>query len=91
VKLRRDVRLEHRPAIVLEIAVFRHDLGVIVERASGSVQVVETTHHVSLARVEGLGGKIHISSKVGLGTTVDIQLPIDTDSLQKEAAWMASA
>ena len=37
------------------------DLGVIVERATGSVQVVDTTHHVALARVEGLGDLSHAS------------------------------
>jgi len=37
------------------------DLGVVVERATGSVQIVDTTHHVSLARVEGLGDLSHAS------------------------------
>ena len=37
------------------------DLGVIIERASGSVQIVETTNHTSLARVEGLGDLSHAS------------------------------
>ena len=42
-------------------------------------------------RVEGLGGTIRISSKIGLGTTVDIRLPIDSDAIDEEAPWMASA
>ncbi len=37
------------------------DLGVIIERASGSVQIIETTTHTSLARVEGLGDLSHAS------------------------------
>jgi len=37
------------------------DLGVIIERASGSVQIVETTNHTTLARVEGLGDLSHAS------------------------------
>ncbi len=37
------------------------DLGVIVERASGSVQIVETTTHTSLARISGLGDLSHAS------------------------------
>jgi protein NirF len=38
------------------------DLGIIVERATGSVQVVETTHHTRLARVPGLGDLSHASA-----------------------------
>ncbi|MGA9031606.1 MAG: cytochrome D1 domain-containing protein [Sulfuricaulis sp.] len=37
------------------------DLGIIIERASGSVQVVETTHHTRLAQVPGLGDLSHAS------------------------------
>jgi protein NirF len=37
------------------------DLGVIVERASGSVLIVETTGRSQLARVEGLGDLSHAS------------------------------
>ncbi len=37
------------------------DLGVIVERASGAVQVVDTTHRAPLARVTGLGDLSHAS------------------------------
>jgi len=37
------------------------DLGVIVERATGSVQVVDSTRRASLARVEGLGDLSHAS------------------------------
>ena len=38
------------------------DLGIIVERATGSVQVVETTHHTRLAEVPGLGDLSHASA-----------------------------
>ena len=38
------------------------DLGIIVERASGSVQVVETTRHTRLAQVPGLGDLSHASA-----------------------------
>ncbi|QXI26060.1 cytochrome D1 domain-containing protein [Pseudomonas vanderleydeniana] len=37
------------------------DLGVVVERASGSVQIIESTHQTALARVEGLGDLSHAS------------------------------
>lgn len=37
------------------------DLGIIVERATGSVQVVETTTRTRLARVSGLGDLSHAS------------------------------
>jgi len=37
------------------------DLGVIIERAAGSVQVVETAGQSMLARVEGLGNLSHAS------------------------------
>lgn len=37
------------------------DLGVVVERATGSVQIVDTTRRTSLARVEGLGDLSHAS------------------------------
>lgn len=37
------------------------DLGVVVERASGSVLIVETTGRSALARVEGLGDLSHAS------------------------------
>ncbi len=38
------------------------DLGVVVERASGSVQVVDTTAKTSLFRIEGLGDLSHASA-----------------------------
>ena len=38
------------------------DLGIIIERASGSVQIVETTNRTSLARIEGLGDLSHASA-----------------------------
>ena len=37
------------------------DLGVVIERADGSVQIVETTGQTSLARVDGLGDLSHAS------------------------------
>ncbi|HUW49918.1 MAG TPA: cytochrome D1 domain-containing protein [Sulfuricella sp.] len=37
------------------------DLGVIIERATGSVQVVETTHRTRLGQVSGLGDLSHAS------------------------------
>lgn len=37
------------------------DLGVVIERASGSVQVVDNSHRHMLARVEGLGDLSHAS------------------------------
>ncbi|MDX8412270.1 MAG: cytochrome D1 domain-containing protein [Mariprofundaceae bacterium] len=37
------------------------DMGIIIERASGSVQVVETAGQSMLARVEGLGNLSHAS------------------------------
>ena len=38
------------------------DLGIIIERASGSVQVLETTGNTSLGRVDGLGDLSHASA-----------------------------
>ncbi len=35
------------------------DLGVVIERATGSVQILDTTHRTSLARVTGLGDLSH--------------------------------
>jgi protein NirF len=35
------------------------DLGIVIERASGSVQVVEHSHRTSLGRIEGLGDLSH--------------------------------
>jgi protein NirF len=37
------------------------DLGVVIERADGSVQIIETTTNTSLGRVEGLGDLSHAS------------------------------
>jgi len=37
------------------------DLGIVIERASGAVQVVDTTTRASLASVEGLGDLSHAS------------------------------
>jgi protein NirF len=38
------------------------DLGIVVERAAGSVLVVETTHRRQLSRVQGLGDLSHASA-----------------------------
>jgi protein NirF len=38
------------------------DLGIVVERAAGSVRIVETTGDTALGRVEGLGDLSHASS-----------------------------
>ncbi len=37
------------------------DLGVVIERATGSVQIINTSSHSSLFRVEGLGDLSHAS------------------------------
>lgn len=37
------------------------DLGVVIERADGSVQIIETTNRTSLARIEGFGDLSHAS------------------------------
>ncbi|CAM5487941.1 Protein nirF OS=Stutzerimonas stutzeri OX=316 GN=CXK95_03270 PE=4 SV=1 [Stutzerimonas stutzeri] len=37
------------------------DLGVIVERATGSLQIIESSGQTRLARVEGLGDLSHAS------------------------------
>jgi protein NirF len=38
------------------------DLGLIIERASGAVQVIETTGRTSLGRIDGLGDLSHASA-----------------------------
>jgi protein NirF len=38
------------------------DLGIVIERASGSVQVIETSGNTSLGRIEGLGDLSHASA-----------------------------
>jgi protein NirF len=38
------------------------DLGIVIERASGSILIVDTTAHKILARVEGLGDISHASA-----------------------------
>ena len=38
------------------------DLGIVIERASGSVQVINTTQRESLGRIEGLGDLSHASA-----------------------------
>ncbi len=37
------------------------DLAIVIERADGAVQIVETTHNTAIARVEGLGDLSHAS------------------------------
>jgi protein NirF len=37
------------------------DLGVVIERATGSIQVVETTHRIKLGQITGLGDLSHAS------------------------------
>ena len=38
------------------------DLGIVIERADGSVQVIETTTNSGLGRIEGLGDLSHASA-----------------------------
>jgi len=38
------------------------DLGIVIERAAGAIQIIDTTHHTALARVEGLGDLSHASA-----------------------------
>ena len=38
------------------------DLGIVIERASGSLQIIETSGRTALARVEGLGDLSHASA-----------------------------
>ena len=38
------------------------DLGIIIERATGSVQIIETTGRTSLARITGMGDLSHASA-----------------------------
>jgi protein NirF len=38
------------------------DLGIVIERATGSLQIVETTRRTALGRVEGLGDLSHASA-----------------------------
>jgi len=38
------------------------DLGIVIERASGSVQIIETTHRTMLARIRDLGDLSHASA-----------------------------
>ncbi len=38
------------------------DLGIVIERASGSVQVIETSNNTSLGRINGLGDLSHASA-----------------------------
>jgi len=53
-------------AFVVEAAAFdlrgTGDLGIVIERASGSVQIVETTGKTSLGRVSGLGDLSHATA-----------------------------
>ncbi len=38
------------------------DLGIVIERGSGSIQIIDTTERASLGRVEGLGDLSHASA-----------------------------
>jgi protein NirF len=38
------------------------DMGIVIERASGSIQIVETTHRTQLKQVTGLGDLSHASA-----------------------------
>ena len=38
------------------------DLGIVIERADGSVQIIETSTNTSLGRIEGLGDLSHASA-----------------------------
>lgn len=38
------------------------DLGIVIERGSGSIQVIDTTQRASLGRIEGLGDLSHASA-----------------------------
>ena len=38
------------------------DLGIVIERANGSIQVIETTTNSSLGRIDGLGDLSHASA-----------------------------
>ncbi|MGI9413842.1 MAG: cytochrome D1 domain-containing protein [Hyphomicrobiales bacterium] len=38
------------------------DLGIVIERAAGAIQIIETTGRTSLARVDGLGDLSHASA-----------------------------
>ena len=38
------------------------DLGIVIERATGTVQVIETTNNTSLGRINGLGDLSHASA-----------------------------
>jgi len=38
------------------------DLGIVIERAEGSVQIIETSNNSSLGRIEGLGDLSHASA-----------------------------
>lgn len=53
-------------ALAVEAAAFdlrgTGDLGIVIERASGSVQIVETTGKTSLGRVTGLGDLSHATA-----------------------------
>ena len=49
----------------LSLAVYARgtgDLGLVIERASGSIQIIETTNNSSLGRIEGLGDLSHASA-----------------------------
>ena len=62
-------------AVIILLAVLAHpssgratevrgtgDLGIVIERASGSVQVIDTTERKAIGRIEGLGDLSHASA-----------------------------
>lgn len=59
----RAVYLFFLAALLMSCASLRGtgDMGLVIERATGSVQVIETTHHSALQRIEGLGDLSHAS------------------------------
>jgi protein NirF len=68
------VNLAHSVLIAVSLAIFvagparaaelrgSGDLGIVIERASGAVQVIETTGRTSLGRIAGLGDLSHASA-----------------------------
>ena len=60
------------------------DLGVVIERGSGSVQIVENSHDTALARITGLGDLSHASvvfGRSGRRVWVNFAFP-DNDTVQ---------
>jgi protein NirF len=49
------------PAVAADALRGTGDLGLVIERASGSVLIIDTTRHAEIGRVEGLGDLSHAS------------------------------